>query len=271
MRGLFFTLSTIALFGCIVTAEIRAPRIGMVRQLDGKIRPVFGVPANLICGNAWDIQSVAAAAFSDQAGLVLAGNRLFLQTLDGAILGAVEVSEPNPLLGIESSPETAAAWLPSSGKLLTWDGRSFVEARLDLASLPGKPAAIRRAGINSVEFLLDVGDGSVARAVVSTSTGAVLQLTTLPGLSEPAFATSSSVVGQDHHQLVVQFNDGSRQTLPISGADLAFQKPSSNWLVVSSKAAGRQWLVHIDKAGVSVSELPQGLDSFTTAHSETAR
>jgi hypothetical protein len=271
MRRLLFTLSAIALFGCLAAAQIRAPRIGMVRQLDGKLRPVYGVTANLICGEAWDIQSVVAASFSDQAGVVLAGNRLLLQTLDGAILGAVHASEPNPLLGIESSPETAVAWLPSSGQLLTWNGQSFIEAKLDLASVPGKPAAIRKVGKNSVEFLLDMADGSVGRAVLSTSTGAVLQFTTLPGLSEPAFASSTSVVGQDHHQLIFQSNDGSRQTLPISGADLAFQKASSNWLVVTSKAAGRQWLLHIDKAGVNASELPQGLDSPTAAHIEASR
>jgi len=271
MRRLILTLSAIALFGSIVTAEIRAPRIGIVHQLDGKVRPVYGVTANLICGRAWDIQSVTAASFSDQAGLVLAGNRLVLETLDGTILGSIQISESNPLLAIESSPATAAAWLPSSGKLLIWDGQSFVQTRLDVASLPGKPTAIRRAGNDSLEFLLDTADGSSARAVVSTSSGAVLEFTTLPGLSEPAFASSSSVVGQDHHQLILQLNDGSRQTLPISGEDLAFQKVSSNWLAVTSKAAGRQWLIHVDRAGAGVSELPQGLDSSTTAHIEAAR
>ena len=139
MRRLILTLSAIALFGSIVTAEIRAPRIGIVRQLDGKMRPVYGITANLICGKAWDTQSVSAASFSDQAGLVLAGNRLVLESLDGTILGSVQISESNPLLAIESSPATAAAWLPSSGKLLIWDGQSFVQTRLDVASLPGKP------------------------------------------------------------------------------------------------------------------------------------
>jgi hypothetical protein len=270
MRRLLLTLSTIALFGCIAAAEIRAPRIGMVRQLDGKIRPVYGVSANLICGKASEVQSVTAASFSDEAGLVLAGNRLILQTLDGAILGSAEASESHPLLAIEGSPETAVAWLPSSGRLLMWNGQSFVDAKLDVASLTGKPTAIRRVDKNAVEFLLDTADGNAALVVVSTSTGAVLQFTTLAGLGEPAFGSNSSLVGQDHHQLVLQLNDGSRQTLPISGADLVFEKASSSWLAVTSKAAGRQWLVHIDKAGVDASELPQGLDSSTT-HNEASR
>jgi hypothetical protein len=271
MRLLTLSIAAIALFGCMAGAEIRAPRVGMVRQLDGKIRPVYGVAANLICGQASDPHSATAASFSDQAGLVLAGNRLVLQTLDGTVLGGFETSESHPLLAIESSPETAAVWLPASRKLLTWDGQSFVQARVDVLSLPGKAAAVRRVDRNTIEFLLDTADGNAARALVSTSTGAILQLTTLPGVSEPSFASSSSVVGQDDHQLVLQLNDGSRQRLPISGADLVFEKASSNWLAVTSKAAGRQWLVHIDKAGVDASELPQGLDASAAARIEASR
>jgi hypothetical protein len=271
MRRVFFVAVTTILFGCGLSAQIRAPRIGMVRQLDGRIRPVYGVTANFICGNGSGSEPVLAASFSDQAGLLVTDNRLILQTPSGETIVTASLSESDPLLTVEGSAETAAAWLPSSQKLLRWDGQSFVEARLDIANLPGKPVSIRTVGRDKVEFLLEMPDSRVGRAVLSTSTGAVLQFTDVTGISGPAFHIGPSLVGQDHHHLAIELPDGSRQTLPISGTDLTFQKASTNWLVITSKAAGRQWLIHIDKSGIEASELPQNTEASAKSHLKAAQ
>lgn len=272
MRRLLHTIFAIALLACLGIAEIRSPRIGMQQQPDGRVRPIYGVTANLIYGKPWDLTGVVAAAFSDRAGLLLAGNRLMLLALDGRVIGSVEIPETHPLLDIEDTPESAAAWLPSSGRLLTWDGRTFAEMQIDTASLPAAPSAFRIIDNHSIEFLVNMPDASVVRATVSRETGAVTQFVRLPGITGPAFQFGSFVIGRQRDRLVIE-TAGLMRVLPVSDADVSLQRVASNWLAVTSNATGRQWLIHVDNTGIETSELPRAAapPSGTGAHEEGSR
>jgi hypothetical protein len=228
----------------------------MLQQPDGRVRPIYGVTANLIYGEPWDLTGVRAAAFSDRAGLLLASNRLTLLALDGTVIGSVEVHEAHPLLDVEDTPESAAAWLPSSSRLLTWDGRTFAETEIDTASLPAAPSVFRVIDSHSIEFLLNMPDASVARATVSRETGAVTQFVRLPGITGPAFQFGSFVIGRQHDHLVIE-TAGLVRVLPVPDADVSLQRVASNWFAVTSNATGRQWLIHVDDTGIETSELPR--------------
>ena len=162
-----------------------APRIGVVREPDGSVRPLLGLPANLIVGEPLSIDPALAAAFSDQAGLLLFSGRLELISLDGTVISSYPTGDTTAILDIADGPDTALAWLPSAGKLVRWDGRRFMDSAFDASRLGGSIRAVRLLDSAHAELLVDYAD-TLERIYISIADGLPVRSETLRGAGESA-------------------------------------------------------------------------------------
>lgn len=239
----------------VIWAGSLAPRIGVVREPDGSIRPLLGLPANLIVGEPLSIDPALAAAFSDQAGLLLVNGRLELISLDGTVIGSYPTGDTNAILDIADGPDTALAWLPSAGKLVRWDGHRFMDSAFDASRLGGSIRAVRLLDSAHAELLVAHAD-TLERIYISIADGLPVRSEPLPEAGESAFQTDSFLLFHDAYGLALSGPDGVIHTLPIPETDLVFEKSGKHWLHISSALAARQWMLHLDTHNPVLSELP---------------
>jgi hypothetical protein len=216
---------------------------------------VWGLAANLITGDALPVEKVEAAAFSDEAGIVLSAGAVRMVTLEGVELGAYSTAESKPLLSISGSANTAIAWLPSEGKLVRWDRSSFVSSRIDSAVLPGTAVDIYLRDGRRVEFLLADGSGSLTRASVSLSGGSVSSDGSVPRGCHLAIRIGSFLVFQDADALQIESQKGVMKSLPLRETELHYERASAMCIHLTA-SDGRQWLLQLDGIEPLLSEIP---------------
>ena len=239
----------------VVWAGSFAPRIGAIREPDGSIHPLFGLPSNLIVGGPVLAGPVLAASFSDQAGLVLVKGSIELISPDGKIVSSYPTGEKDALLDVEDAPDTALAWLPSAGKFVRWNGRVFADSAFDASRLAGDIRAAHLLDSDHLELLVANGE-TLERVCISIADGVPVRSEVLPESGEAAFQANSFLLFHDASGLELRGPDGAMRTLPILQADLVFEKSGKDWLHISSASAGQQWMLHLDARNPVLSELP---------------
>lgn len=248
----------------VACAGPRTPRAATIREPDGTLRPVWGLPANLVTGDALPVGRVQAAAFSGSAGIVLSHGAVRVLTLDGVELGAYITAEVKPVLSILGDPNTAVAWLPSEGKLIRWNGSGFVATAIEPAALPGPVIDVYLKSGKQIQFLLGSTSNSLTRAAGGLKEGPVVNESSIPNAGSNAIQMGLSLLFQDARGLEIESPNGAMKTLPMRESDLVYERAGMNCIHVMSMH-GRQWLLHIDSAEPALSEIPQVFQSASVS------
>jgi hypothetical protein len=244
-----------------------APRIGAVREPDGSIRPLLGLPANLILGEPLPVDPALAAAISDRAGLLLVKGRLELISLGGSVAGFYATGETNAILDITGGPDTALAWLPSTGTFVRWDGHQFIDSAFDASRVAGSIRAVRLLDSAHAELLVAHAD-TLERVSISLTDGVPVRSEMLAEAGVSAFQANSFLLFHDASGLELRGPNGVMRALPVTETDLVFEESGKQWLHISSASAGRQWMLHLDTRNSILSELPS---APTVAAAEAAK
>jgi hypothetical protein len=241
------------LAGCL-EAQLTVPKVGVVRFPDGGLRTVLGLDSNFIV-NREVIAKADADSFSDQGGLLAKNGRIQLLGPDLKVVAEYDSGESAPLLNIDGDLRTAIAWLPTERALLYWDGKSFALAQTN-DQLLSHVLALRVGNSKTAKLLILEQGGAVSSATVSLESGNLLALNFLPGVQRSVFEQHSFLLFQDRDGLEIQAPDGKVRTIPISVPDLSFERISSDWLHLTSPSAKQDWLLHLNRSTLAISQLP---------------
>jgi hypothetical protein len=117
MKIILFTLMTACAWG-----QIESPQIGVMLDVNGRVRPVTGAPAAAVVGNAWFDGAVLSLACS--AGGCVAKTESALFTSGGVVVGAPAGAA---IIALDaSSPGAAYVYFVESGTLARWTGSELV-------------------------------------------------------------------------------------------------------------------------------------------------
>ncbi|HXE11288.1 MAG TPA: hypothetical protein VN633_04160 [Bryobacteraceae bacterium] len=239
-----------ALASMAAAAPPANPFAGVVREPDQTLHSVYGFSSNLINGAPLPIRGVRAAYFSSDAGIVFIAGSLEFVSLDGAVLGSYATEELHPVLGV------AAAWLPSEEKLVRWSGSQFSAFALSAAKLPGPIVALQANSTGSIDLWVNTQTSAVQHFRLSLHDGALSPLETVTGLNSNVAVVSGSLISVDSGNLRIQSFDGTVRSLRFPFSDLTFEPASDHWIHIVSDSGRRQWMLHVDASGASLSELP---------------
>jgi hypothetical protein len=158
-------------------------RIGFFLSHTQELRPLYGLPSNVMLG-APRLEGAGEAAFSDSAGLVRVGGSVYLQTVasDSSLttIGVLAFqNEVDVVLGISAGRSAtkdalaghAAIWLPVKSALAWWDGDEFKVVPTD--PLPG-PVVSVSPDTNSVTLMVQVVGSGVHLVVVGVANGQII-------------------------------------------------------------------------------------------------
>jgi hypothetical protein len=231
----------------LLQGQLRIPQVGIARFSDGSVHAVQGVPANLIVASR-AIAMTDAVSFSNAGGLTSSKGVIRLLQTDGMVVGEYDSGEKLPLLNIDSSPQSATAWLPSKHLLLRWHGSQFMATPIDDSSFEGRVTFVRLASEQAAQFFVLLEDSSVARILIALPSARVISSDAMPGIHGGVFVQHSQIFSQDIRGLIAESENGNRETIelsptPLPEGDLTMERMSNDWLHISSRSTGANWAV----------------------------
>jgi hypothetical protein len=241
MRSRIVRIVLPALAAGVLQAQIQAPKIGTIRCSDGSVHAVYGLAANFIVANQ-SIASADAVSFSDKAGLIAKNGKIQLFGSGGVRLGEYRSHETSLILNIDDDATSALAWLPSAHAILRWDGTQF--RVFPMPAIEGRVTFIAAGAGDRAQLLILNNDGSTSHAVVTLSTGDLVNSDIVPGVNGSVFAQQGSLIFREGQHLAVETRDGVQHALPVPG-NVVIERMSSEWLHLSSAGKGHQWALHL--------------------------
>ncbi len=234
--------------------QINAPKVGIARYSDNSVHAVFGVHDDFVISTQ-AMGSADGISFSDSGGLLAKNGRIQLIGPSAAVVAEYESGESTPLVNVDGDLTSAIAWLPSRHSLLHWNGRSFVLTEV-ASALPGGVTSLHVENGSTAQLLVNEKGGVVSEAAISLESGYLLSLKVLPGVVGPAFRQYSSVLFHDERGLEVVSGGDAPHTLPLSATDLTVERMSSDWLHLASATSKQNWILHLSRSAIELSELP---------------
>lgn len=242
------------------------PRIGFGLSHDQALRPLYGLPANLIFGKAIS-PGATEAAFSDTAGLVRIGSQVFLQSIDPGseatltVLGTLTLDESAPVLGISPSTDNtgaglsghAAVWLPSQNAVAMWTGQQFTVTLVD--PLPGRVVSLLPTGTVSAALMVQAAAGGVQNVVVNLATGQVLSNTLVDAHATSAYSQNGLTLLATSEGLILVSANGLRHTIAGIPATVTFAPVSNQWVQIQSLGRPQAWAVYLDSNALAAHTL----------------
>jgi hypothetical protein len=243
-----------ALAAVAAPLPLRAPQVGVIRDAAHNLRPVYGFSGNLITGDPLPVKDVLAASFSNDAGIVLTPGAIKLVSAAGAERGSYPTREVQPVLGVAG--DTAAAWLPSEGKLIRWNGAAFTDVGVTASELPGPVVGIEMTDHDSIDLFIRTQVDTLEIFRLSLKTGATDRITTYAGTSGPAIAAGNAVVFPSAEGLQVASGIRPVESVALPASHVTIEKAAPDWVHIASPQQNRDWMLHIDRAHPTLSELP---------------
>ena len=243
-------LSVIAM-ACLARAQApETPRLGWLRDASGMLRPLQGIAANFVTGQARE-SGVLSVASSGTWALAKTARELIVFDPAGTETGRLAAPEGNALLAFALNGEPAAAFFPETGLLLLWSGGRFETAGWQ----PGGDEEVL-AVAGAISFLVRRGD-AVWRVDRAVPDGQVTREQALPGVGAPALLRpDGSVLYADGRALVLRSPEAAEQRVELPGAVTALNELYGDW--VCARLADRQVAVSFSGARPRVFELPGG-------------
>jgi len=147
MKIILLSLMSVCAWG-----QIQTPQIGVMLDVNGRARPVSGVPTAAVAGTAWFDGAVLSLACSSEGCVAKTESALF--TPAGVV---VDAPPGAAIIALDAfSPGAAYVYFVESGKLARWTGRELVP--MDFA--PGGDVLSLRAVAGGFEYAVE-RDGEV--------------------------------------------------------------------------------------------------------------
>jgi hypothetical protein len=256
MRKVTVVLLVLAVAAGAASMPPQAPQAGIVREADGSLRPLYGLPGNLIRGGPLPAEGVIAASFSNEAGLVLIPGALKLLSLDGTEQGSYKTGEQNAILSISGPADTAIAWIPSDRTLVRWTTGRFKKTSLEGLSLPGAVIDAQTQSGDAIDLLVRTEPAAFERVRLSMPDTRITAARTYAGITGSALIEGSSLVYQDASGIKAETPNGSVEMVPAPEPGLKFARAASGWVHARSESTRREWMLHLEGPRLTLTEIP---------------
>jgi len=246
---LLFAVGSARLF-----AQLVPPRIGLVSDLTGRLRPVLGVSGNFLLGNPV-VRSVLSAGCSGTLSFVKTDTTLSI--LDGATQMDFS-SPPGPAL-FSFSGHAGFAYFLSDGTLHRWDGVNLTA--VTLSAFEGNVLALAQPDADHFWLAVRQNDGHVYVLLFDSVTGALQSSAALTSASgELALLNGQEFLYTNRSGFVLHRADGSEIALAAIGigqrSELRFEQFGANWWSVKARG-GQHFAIRTEAGRESLYRLPE--------------
>ncbi len=221
---------------------LTAPRVGLMSDGAGGLRPVLGLAANFVLGPASG-SGVVSVASSARFGLVKTEDTLWVEDERGAVVRTWMAPSGKALLAFYPSGEPALAFFPSNGTLQRLDLLDAIPLALDPAALGGE--AIALAAEPGVAKLLVRREDGFRRVDVSLENGGIVGEDTVEGIAGPALATADGgLVFSQGCELVLNRVAAEPRRVTLEAPAEELTQMGDGWVLVRLRSESRSDTLH---------------------------
>jgi hypothetical protein len=227
--------SFVILFVSVLLASAQSgftpPRVGFIKDNGGGLRPVFGVAANFVLGEAIDT-GVVTVAFSSRYGLAKKEKTLSVFDREGRLLCQRPAPRGPAVFAISASGSEALALFQQTSQVIRlWNCRAS-PVLVDPQDLAREVLSFAVFGRDRLAFVLR-REGLFWLLEASLSTGRSLQQTALPGVSAPVLLRSDgTLLFADGEELVVRKVDGAERRISVGSSAASLDEMGDGWVHV---------------------------------------
>lgn len=228
---------------CPAQTGIQAPRLGVVADADGSLRPLLGFAGNLFLGDAIGVDVITSAS-SGSISMVKTITALTVLDQSAQLLFAMDLDDPGPaLFAFRPDGSPARVYLPRSGALFAWKTDHFEP---DSTAVPSGIFAIgdRAFLVQRGEAIWRVDDAGE---------------TLLPGLAGPTLLLADgAVVYTDDTSVVIRDANGVERRIDTGVQIGEFRQLGAGWIEAIEPGPGRLFAICILPGREQSSQLPEG-------------
>lgn len=244
------TLCVVILAAGFAAAQpaLKPPGLGMMVDAEGSLRPVLGLPGNLLLSDA-AAQDVLSAGFSGKYAVVKTSSSLNVLDADGQVRFSMDAEEGPALFAFAADGSPALAYM--AGALWRWSGSAFEASEFKADALQGEALAL--AGDSSRPVFLVQRDDAIWR--VESQTGAQ---NALPGVEAPVLLrVDGTVLYADGTALVIRSVSGDERRIETGAAIGTLRWMGDGWICAIEQDSLRQFAIRITRGREAVSQLPE--------------
>jgi len=251
------TLVILLLFTAPLSAQsgLAPPRVGYVRDGGDLLRPVLGIRANFILGDAV-IENVRSAAFSGRSGLVRTGGEILVLDEQARIVIRQPVAGGDALFAFSADGSPGMVYLRETAELYRCQPEGLEPVPWDPSEIEGRVLSVGvfRAGLFSL--VTDRGDG-LWLLVASMATGRVRFQALLPGVSAPVLLRpDGGLLYAERGDLVIREPGATERRLPLPVAAAALEQMGEGWIHVRTSDDGPGLALRLNADGEQLYRLP---------------
>jgi len=233
---------------------VAPPQLGFIAGSDHSLRPVLGLPGNLLLGGP-AAQDVLSAAWSGSFGLIKTSSSLLAFDVNH-MLASVDAVPGPALFAFLANGSPALALLTQTGTLYTWTGKTFDRVTFPADPLGGQTLAIAAPQADRISSIVQRDDGLWLEDM-STSGGGFVQ-SALPGIQAPVLLQDDgTLLYTEQTAIVIRDPTGNERRIETGLSIGEMHWMGSGWLHVLETNNGRQVAVRITLGAEKISQLPE--------------
>lgn len=240
--------------GGSMLAQLVPPRIGLVTDLSGVLRPVLGVSGNFLLGDPM-AASVISAGCSGTFSFVKTDSALSI--LDGANKTDFP-APPGPAL-FSFSGHAGFVYFASDGTLRKWDGTSMT--LVPLGAFEGTVLSLAQPDASHVWLAVRQSDGRIYVALMDSADGSMLESISLTNSSASlALLNGQEFLYPNREGFAIHRANGVEISLAAPAVNqrsqLRFERFGDNWWSVKVRG-GRHFAIRTDAGREQLYLLPE--------------
>jgi len=235
--------------------DIVPARIGYIRDATNRLRPLFGVSANFILGEA-EHSGVLSAACSGRFVLAKTEDTVMLLDEAGRLVERWTAPAGPALFAFAADGTPALAFFPGVSELMRVERGRLRPVALDFRALEGQPLTIALEAEGRVRAVL-VGRNALRVRSIRLATGLVEEERELDGAAAPALALpDGTLVYSSSTGLVVRRPDGGEEPVGLPARALTLDQLSEDRVGVRLEGGGR-FALRLHPGGHRLDRLPE--------------
>lgn len=250
-----FLIASILAVSASAQPAIQAPQIGFAGQVNGTLRPVYGVAGSFILGPPV-ASKVISQAFSGSLGLLKTDATLVAFDGEGHVFASMDAAAGPALFAFSPDGVTALAYVASSNTLVEWRGGKF--SAVPFTPEPDTVAAIAMPNAFDAAMIID-RNGHLWESWLELGHASVSSQRALAGVRAPLLALASGdFVYGDASGIVVRKPDNSEVHVAARlPAKFSLQQMGSDWVQLADLESGRRFAIRISSGHESCYQLPE--------------
>lgn len=232
---------------------VSEPRIGMIRDTAGLLRPVSGIAGNFVVRDSLT-SAVSAFAFSGQIGIAKLDASTVVMDASGKVISATDSPSGPAVFGFSPDGTAAIAYYALDGSFARWLTDAWTPLVLDPQIFGGALLSINTPDADHIAAVVQHARWRTLLRV-RISDNAVESSELLPGTGDVLLCANGSLISAEKTGIIIRDPNAIENRLAVTERVNSLAQMGTEWVQVGT-AGGRFFALRIRAGSTQIFALP---------------